>query len=100
MPRRKPASERKHRVPCAPASGGDIVSREITLPISAEIAKELRAGDEVELTGHVFTGRDQACARMFQMIQRGEKLPIELEGQLIYFVGPSPAKPGEVKGAQ
>ena len=75
------------------------MSREITLPLSADVAKELRAGDEVELTGDVFTGRDQACARMFQMIQRAEKLPIELAGQLIYFVGPSPAKPGEVIGS-
>lgn len=72
---------------------------EIVLPLSAGVAKELRAGDEVELTGYVFTGRDQACARMFQMIQRGETLPIELDGQLIYFVGPSPAKPGEVVGS-
>lgn len=75
------------------------MTREIQLPITAEVACELRAGDEVGLTGYVFTGRDQACARMYQMIQRGEKLPIELAGQLIYFVGPSPAHPGEVVGS-
>ncbi len=72
---------------------------EINLPLAVDVAKALRIGDEVELNGYVYTGRDQACARMFEMLQGGEKLPIELEGQLIYFVGPSPAKPGEVVGS-
>ena len=75
------------------------MGKEIQLPLAVEMARELRAGDEAELTGRVYTGRDQACARMFQMIQRGEKLPIELDGQVIYFVGPSPAKPGEIVGS-
>jgi len=75
------------------------MAKELQLPLSIEVAKGLRAGDEVELTGSLYTGRDQACARMFQMIQRGEKLPIELAGQVIYFVGPSPTKPGEVVGS-
>jgi len=75
------------------------MSREIALPLAVDVAKQLRAGDEVELTGSVLTGRDQACARMFAMIGRDEKLPVELAGQLIYFVGPSPAKPGEAVGS-
>ncbi len=75
------------------------MNREIQLPLTEKIAIELRAGDEVELTGDVLTGRDQACARFFQMIQAGEKLPVELAGQLLYFVGPSPARPGEIIGS-
>ena len=74
-------------------------NEEITLPLTAERAKSLRVGDEVALTGKVYTGRDQACARIFQMLLRNEKLPFELAGQLIYFVGPSPAKPGEIVGS-
>lgn len=72
---------------------------EIILPLTLEVAKTLRAGDEVELTGVVLTGRDQACARLFRMLEKGETLPVALEGQLIYFVGPSPAKPGDVVGS-
>lgn len=75
------------------------MGREIELPLTLEVAKELRAGDEVELTGDVCTGRDQACARMFQMIQQGAEPPIDLMGQLIYFVGPSPAHPGQAVGS-
>ena len=75
------------------------MEREIELPLTHEVAKGLRAGDEVELTGYVYSGRDQACARMFHMIQNGTKLPIDLSGQLIYFVGPSPARPGQVVGS-
>jgi fumarate hydratase subunit beta len=75
------------------------MEREIELPLTLKVAKELRAGDEVELTGYVYSGRDQACARMFQMVQQGVKPPIDLPGQLIYFVGPSPARPGQVVGS-
>ena len=75
------------------------MTREIQLPLTAKVAGELRAGDEVELTGEVLTGRDQACARLFAMLEHREKLPVELAGQLIYFVGPTPAKPGAVIGS-
>ena len=73
--------------------------QQIQLPLAAEAAAGLRAGDEVELTGTVLTGRDQACARLFQMLGAGQPLPVELAGQLIYFVGPSPAQPGAVVGS-
>ena len=75
------------------------MTREIQLPLTEKTAVELRAGDEVELTGAVLTGRDQACARLFKLIQSGTELPIELAGQLLYFVGPSPAHPGDVIGS-
>jgi len=74
-------------------------NRELLLPLTIDVVKTLRAGDEVELTGVVLTGRDQACARIFQMIQAGDEPPASLQGQLIYFVGPTPAKPGEVIGS-
>src|SRR5687767_15107097 len=75
------------------------MARELKLPLSRDIVSSLHAGDELELSGQVLTGRDQACARLFQMIQAGEELPVDLHDQLIYFVGPSPARPGEVIGA-
>jgi fumarate hydratase subunit beta len=76
-----------------------VTPRGLNLPLDAATAAGLRAGDEVELTGTVLTGRDQACARLFRMIGAGEPLPVDLAGQLIYFVGPSPAKPGAVVGS-
>ena len=75
------------------------MSREIQLPLTEQIAVEFRAGDEIELTGFVLTARDQACARLFTMIQNGAELPVKLAGQLLYFVGPSPARPGSVIGS-
>jgi fumarate hydratase subunit beta len=73
--------------------------RAINLPLTEADVISLRAGDEVELTGWVLTGRDQACARIYKMLQAGERLPVELHDQTIYFVGPSPAHPGEVIGS-
>ena len=75
------------------------MSRAISLPLSPEVATQLHAGEEIELTGIVLTGRDQACARLFKLIQAGESLPVELTGQLIYFVGPTPTRPGEIVGS-
>src|SRR5689334_23200435 len=75
------------------------MAKEIQLPLGESDAVALRAGDEVELSGEILTGRDQACARLFRMIQAGEKLPVDLSGQMIYFVGPTPAKPGGVIGS-
>jgi fumarate hydratase subunit beta len=75
------------------------MKREILLPLAEHAALELRAGEEVELTGAVLTGRDQACARLFQMVREQAELPVDLAGQLIYFVGPSPAPPGQVIGS-
>ena len=73
--------------------------REIRLPLGQETATSLRVGDEVTLTGWVLTGRDKACARLHAALQAGEPLPVELGGQLLYFVGPTPARPGDVIGA-
>jgi len=59
----------------------------------------LSAGDPVELTGRVFTLRDASAARLAQALERGEPLPISLDGQMMYAVGPSPAKPGQIIGS-
>ena len=75
------------------------MSRAISLPLTEQAALPLRAGDEVELTGSVLTGRDQACARLYKMIQTSTPLPVELSSRVLYFVGPSPARPGQVIGS-
>jgi fumarate hydratase subunit beta len=72
---------------------------QLFLPLNSDSVTRLRVGDELELTGSVFTGRDQACARIFRMIEAGDEPPVKLQGQLIYFVGPSPARPGEIIGS-
>jgi fumarate hydratase subunit beta len=62
-------------------------------------AAALAAGDSVELTGRVLTLRDASAARLAQALDRGDPLPVSLEGQIMYAVGPSPAKPGHVIGS-
>src|SRR5215510_1195752 len=60
---------------------------------------QLRAGDAVELTGRVLTLRDASAARLARALDSGDRLPMSLEGQLLYAVGPSPAKPGQIIGS-
>ena len=74
-------------------------NRELHVPYSREEAKQLHAGDMVYLTGTIYTARDAAHKRMYEAYQKGEKLPIELNGNVIYYVGPSPARPGRVIGS-
>ena len=71
----------------------------INLPLTTEIVQTLRAGDRVFLNGIIYTGRDDAHMHLVDMIQKGEKLPISLDGLCIYYVGPCPAKTGHVIGA-
>ena len=66
---------------------------------SATNATTLSAGDSVELSGRVLTLRDASAARLAQAIERAERLPVSLDGQIMYAVGPSPAKPGQVIGS-
>jgi fumarate hydratase subunit beta len=75
------------------------MTRQLRLPILADQVASLLAGDEVELSGTVLTGRDQACARICRMLREQQPLPIDPAGHLIYFVGPSPAPPGHVVGS-
>ena len=73
--------------------------KQITTPLSDEDIKSLSAGDEVLITGSIFTGRDQAHKRLCELIDAGKELPVELQGQVIYFVGPTPAQKGRSIGA-
>jgi len=68
-------------------------------PLSEKIVRSLKVGDEVTITGVIYTARDMAHKRLCQAIEAGQKLPFELEGQVIYFLGPTPARPGRVIGA-
>jgi len=68
-------------------------------PLSEKQVRELRAGDEVLITGVIYGARDMAHKRLCQAIDAGAKLPFELEGAIIYFVGPTPARPGRAIGA-
>jgi fumarate hydratase subunit beta len=68
-------------------------------PLTEADVRQLKVGDEVVIDGTVYTARDMAHKRLCQAIDRGEGLPIELEGAIIYFVGPTPARPGRVIGA-
>jgi fumarate hydratase subunit beta len=75
------------------------MDREIQAPISKEIAKELRAGDMVYITGTVYTARDAAHKRMAQALAEGGELPFDMAGNVIYYMGPSPAREGRPIGS-
>ena len=71
----------------------------LTTPLTEADTRSLNAGDIVKLTGVIYTGRDAAHKRLCKMLADGETLPVDLAGQLIYFVGPCPAPPGRVIGS-
>ncbi|MDM5272127.1 Fe-S-containing hydro-lyase [Sulfurovum sp. zt1-1] len=71
----------------------------LTTPLSSEDTKMLKAGDTVFLSGTIFTARDAAHKRLVELIEKGEELPFDLEGSVIYFVGPTPPKPGDPIGS-
>ncbi|MBI4775795.1 MAG: Fe-S-containing hydro-lyase [Deltaproteobacteria bacterium] len=71
----------------------------MTPPLAKEDVIRLNIGDKVLLSGVIYTARDAAHKRLYDLIQKGEELPIMLEGQVIYYVGPSPALPGRAIGA-
>ncbi|MGN0486215.1 MAG: Fe-S-containing hydro-lyase [Acutalibacteraceae bacterium] len=75
------------------------MEKRITLPLTEEIAKSLKAGDRVLLTGTIYTSRDAGHKRMCEALARGEKLPFDPTDATIYYVGPTPAKPGTVIGS-
>lgn len=72
----------------------------IQTPLTEEVIHSLRVGDAVEITGPIFAARDAAHKRMLEALSRGESIPIDLKGgNLIYYVGPTPPRPGAVIGA-
>jgi fumarate hydratase subunit beta len=68
-------------------------------PLSDADVEKLKAGDKVLLNGVIYTGRDAAHKRLYDLLMEGKPMPIEVKGQVIYYVGPAPAKPGQVIGS-
>ena len=75
------------------------MDKHITTPITEEISKNLHAGDYVYISGTIYVARDAAHKRMMEVLDRGEKLPIEIKDSTIYYMGPSPAREGQVIGS-
>lgn len=75
------------------------MERHIKAPIDKEMAKGLRAGDYVYLTGTIYTARDAAHKRMYEALEKGEELPLEMKDNIIYYMGPSPAREGRPIGS-
>jgi fumarate hydratase subunit beta len=73
--------------------------KEVTPPLSDADVEGLKAGDRVRITGVLYTARDAAHGRLWPLIEKGERLPIDVKGQIIYYTGPSPARPGDVVGS-
>jgi fumarate hydratase subunit beta len=73
--------------------------KRVKLPLTDEIIKDLHAGDNILLNGIIYVARDAAHKRMVAALDKGQPLPFDIKGQTIYYMGPSPAKPGQVIGA-
>jgi len=71
----------------------------IDMPLTEEKVKNLKVGDKVFISGEIYTLRDAGHKKLLKQIESGEKLPIDLNNKIIYYAGPSPAKPGEVIGS-
>jgi len=74
-------------------------AKELHLPLCGQAFSEMVAGDFIRLTGPLYTGRDQTHRLLCQLLDEGKTLPVDLSDQLLYYVGPSPARPGQVIGA-
>ncbi len=72
--------------------------KKLTLPLKESDIENLRAGETVFLSGTIITGRDAAHKRLYALIEKGEQLPVDIRGEVIYYVGPAPAKPGFAVG--
>jgi fumarate hydratase subunit beta len=75
------------------------IARGAELPLSDDLLETLHVGDELLLTGEMYVGRDAAHKRLIETLQAGKPLPVDLKGQVIYFMGPTPARPGKVIGS-
>jgi len=73
--------------------------KDITTPLTDADVESLKAGDRVRITGVIYTARDAAHGRLFPLIEKGQALPIDVKGAIIYYTGPSPARPGDVIGS-
>lgn len=75
------------------------MDKRIATPLTEEKVKELKAGDSVLISGIIYTARDAAHKRLVELLDKGEKLPVDVENSIIYYVGPTPAKPGQPIGS-
>lgn len=75
------------------------MEKNINLPLREKDIEELRAGDYLYLTGKLYTARDAAHKRIYESLEKGESIPINIEGSTIYYLGPSPAREGKVIGS-
>jgi fumarate hydratase subunit beta len=75
------------------------MAKKVSLPLGEETLKGLKAGDDVLLSGVIYVGRDAAHKRMIETLERGEPLPFDIRGQTIYFMGPTPPRPGRPIGS-
>ena len=75
------------------------LEKHIVTPLSDEKVSDLKAGDYVYLSGTVYTARDAAHKRIYEAMQKGEEIPLELQNNIIYYLGPSPAREGQVIGS-
>lgn len=75
------------------------MERDINAPLKKEELTKLNAGDYVYITGTIYSARDAAHKRMYDAMKKGEKIPMELKDNVIYYLGPTPAKPGQVIGS-
>lgn len=73
--------------------------KKITTPLTDDVVESLKAGDQVSITGELYTARDAAHKRLVALLDEGKELPFDIKGAVIYYVGPSPAKPGKVVGS-
>jgi len=76
-----------------------MIARTVKLPLEDDVVETLHTGDELLLTGVMYVGRDAAHKRMIETLESGEQLPVDLKGQVIYFMGPTPARPGKNVGS-
>lgn len=75
------------------------MTKRITTPLTAEKVKDLKSGDNVLISGTIYTARDAAHKRLCQLLDEGKELPFDVKDQIIYFVGPTPEKPGKAIGS-
>jgi fumarate hydratase subunit beta len=75
------------------------MEKKISTPFTEDMVRKLKAGDSIMLTGYIYTARDAAHKRLVELLDKGEKLPFDIENQIIYYVGPTPAKEGQPIGS-
>jgi len=75
------------------------MTKKIQTPLTREMVRELKAGDSCLITGTIYTARDAAHKRLCELVAQGKELPMDIKDSIIYFVGPTPAKPGQAIGS-